>query len=338
MLRTVAALVLPGLAPFELGVVCEIFGIDRSDTGGPSFELTLCTPTPGVVPTKVGMELVVHAGLEATETADLVAVPAYGADVELGEPVLEALRAAHARGAWILSVCSGAFALARAGLLDGRRCTTHWMYSDELAAQYPEVEVDPSVLYVHDGTIITSAGTAAGIDAGLYLVRHELGAAAAAVVARRMVVPPHRDGGQAQYIENPLPCEGGELTPVLDWVVAHLDEEITVPRLARMAQMSERTFARRFRAQTGTTPADWTSRQRVLRAQELLEQTGLPVEEIARRTGFGAAAALRHHFARTLGTSPQAYRRTFTPRAPDQAVPAGSSSLAVGRRTAAAAR
>lgn len=313
MLRTVAAIALPNVAPFELGVVCEIFGIDRSDTGGPSFDLTVCTPVPGRVPTKLGMEIVVPHGLEATADADLVVMVAYGPDLDVPEEVLDALRAAEARGAWVMSVCSGAFALGRAGLLDGRRCTTHWMYAAELQAKHPAAKVDPAVLYVEDGRVVTSAGTAAGVDAGLHLVRRELGAGAAAAIARRMVVPPHRDGGQAQYIDAPLaPVEGdGELGPVLTWVSEHLDEEITVPRLARMANMSERTFARRFRARTGTTPAGWVARQRLARAQELLESTDLPVEEVARRAGFGAAAALRHHFARALGTSPQAYRRTF---------------------------
>ena len=312
MLRSVAAIVLPGIAPFELGVVCEIFGIDRTDTGGPVFDFTLCTPTPGVVPTKLGMDLVVHEGLAATATADLVVMPAYSAEREVPEEVLEVLRAAERRGAWLLSVCSGAFALARAGLLDGRRCTTHWMYTDQLARDYPLAQVDPAVLYVEDRRVVTSAGTAAGIDAGLHLVRRELGAAAAAAIARRMVVPPHRDGGQAQYIDSPVPTPGGgELAPLLAWISEHLADEITVPVLARRARMSERTFARRFRAETGTTPALWTARQRLLRAQELLEETDLPVEEVGRRSGFGGAAGLRHHFARELGTNPQAYRRTF---------------------------
>jgi transcriptional regulator GlxA family with amidase domain len=314
MLRSVAAVVLPGVAPFELGVVCEIFGIDRRDTGGPAFDFTVCAETPGTVRTKVGMDIVVHADLTAARTADLVVVPAYGADAEVHEAVLGVLRDAHARGAWLLSVCSGAFALARAGLLDGRRCTTHWMYTAELAEQYPAAVVDADVLYVEDDRVVTSAGTAAGIDAGLHLVRRELGAAAAAAIARRMVVPPHRDGGQAQFIEQPLPEPDGELAHVLAWVLENLDREITVPALARRAQMSERTFARRFRAETGTTPAGWTTRQRLLRAQELLERTDAPVEEVARRSGFGNAAALRHHFARALGTSPQGYRRTFAPR------------------------
>ncbi len=330
MLRSVAAIALPNVAPFELGVVCEIFGIDRRDTGGPAFDLTVCTPEPGPVPTKLGMEIVVPHSLEATATADLVVMVAYGPDLEVADEVLDALRAAEARGAWVMSVCSGAFALGRAGLLDGRRCTTHWMYAEQLQASYPAAQVDPAVLYVEDRGVVTSAGTAAGVDAGLHLVRRELGAGAAAAIARRMVVPPHRDGGQAQYIDAPLtPVDGdGELAPVLTWVTEHLEEEITVPRLARMARMSERTFARRFRAHTGTTPAGWVARQRLARAQELLESTDLPVEEVARRTGFGAAAALRHHFARALGTSPQAYRRTFAATVRPVADPADDVVLA----------
>lgn len=312
MLRTVAAVILPGVAPFELGVVCEVFGIDRRDTGGPVFDLTLCTPEPGTVRTKLGFEIVVEAGLEATAAADLVVLPAYGNDAELSEAILEALRAAHRRGAWVMSVCSGAFGLARAGLLDGRRCTTHWMHTDALAREHPLAIVDPAVLYVEDDRVITSAGTAAGIDACLHLVRRELGAAAAAAIARRMVVPPHRDGGQAQYIDHPVPECDADLAPVLEWIVENLDAEITVPGLARRANMSERTFARHFRAATGATPAGWTARQRLLRAQELLERSDLPVEDVARLSGFGAAAALRHHFARTLGTNPLAYRRAFT--------------------------
>ncbi|GAA3815146.1 GlxA family transcriptional regulator [Cellulomonas soli] len=311
MLRSVAVIVLPNVAAFELGTLCEVFGIDRADTGGPTFEFTVCAPEPGVYRSKGGFSVVVDHGLEATREADLVAVPAYGGDEPVPEAVLQALRDAHARGAWVMSVCSGAFALGRAGLLDGRRCTTHWMHAEALQRQVPTAQVDADVLYVDDGKVVTGAGTAAGIDASLYLVRRELGAAAAALVARRMVVPPHRDGGQAQYVDTPLPCDADTLAPLLTWMVEHIDAELSVPELAARALMSERTFARRFRAETGTTPAAWVTRQRVVRAQELLERTEAPVEEIARLAGFGTAAVLRHHFARTLGTSPLAYRRTF---------------------------
>lgn len=311
MLQRVAAIAVPGVSPFELGLVCEVFGIDRTDTGGPRFDLTVCTPEPGPLPMKLGMTLDVPAGLEATEDADLVVVLPYGAPSHVPEPVLDALRAAHARGAWVMSICSASFALGEAGLLDGRRCTTHWMYAADLARRYPRAEVDPDVLYVEDDGIISSAGTSAGIDACLHLVRRELGAQQAAAVARRMVVPPHRDGGQAQYVDTPLPCDADTLAPLLGWMVEHLDAELTVPDLAARALMSERTFARRFRAETGTTPAAWVTRQRLVRAQEMLERTSAGVDEIARASGFGSAAILRHHFGRVLGTSPQAYRRQF---------------------------
>ncbi len=312
MLQKVAAIALPHTSPFELGVACEVFGIDRSDTGGPRFDFTVCGPTLGVIPMKAGISMVVEHGLEAAADADLVIMTPYGPRPEdAPQEVLDALRAAHERGAWVMSICSGSFALAQAGLLDGRRCTTHWLYADELARRTPAALVDPAVLYVEDDRIITSAGTAAGIDACLHLVRCELGAASAATIARRMVVAPHRDGGQAQFVDTPLPCDADTLAPLLAWIVAHLDADHSVPELAARALMSERTFARRFRAETGTTPAAWITRQRVVRAQELLERSDASIDEIARLTGFGAAAALRHHFARTLGTSPQAYRRTF---------------------------
>lgn len=311
MLRTVVAIALPGVAPFELGVVCEVFGIDRSDTGGPTFQFAVCTEHPGPIPTKVGFDIVVHEGLAAAAGADLVVIPAYEAGHDVPPAVLDVLRAAVARGAWVLSVCSGSFALGKAGLLDGRRCTTHWMYTEQMKESFPTAIVDPSVLYVEDRGVVTSAGTAAGIDACLHLVRRELGAAAAAAIARRMVVPPHRDGGQAQFIETPLPLEGDTLAPLLAWMTGHLEGELSVPELAGRALMSERTFARRFRAETGTTPAAWVTRQRLLRAQELLERTEAGVEEIARSSGFATSTALRHHFARTLGTSPLAYRRAF---------------------------
>ncbi len=311
MLQRVAAIAVPGVSAFELGLVCEVFGIDRSATGGPTFDLTVCTPVPGAVPMSPGLTLEVGAGLDATADADLVVALPYAAGTAVPDEVLAALRDAHARGAWVMSICSGAFALGEAGLLDGRRCTTHWMYADDLQRRFPAAEVDPAVLYVEDRGIISSAGTAAGIDACLHLVRRERGAREAAVVARRMVVPPHRDGGQAQYVETPLPCDADTLAPLLAWMAEHLDEELTVPDLAARALMSERTFARRFRAETGTTPAAWVTRQRLVRAQELLERTGAPVDEVARLSGFGSAALLRHHFGRVLGTSPQAYRRQF---------------------------
>src|SRR6478736_2095710 len=315
MIKSVAMIVVPNFSIFEFATAFEVFGIDRSDRGNgvPAFDFRVCAPEPGDVPLKSGLSMHVGLGLEATADADLVVMAPYGRDEDVPESVLEALRAAHARGAWVMSICSGTFALGEAGLLDGRRCTTHWMYADDLARRFPTAEVDPAVLYVEDRGVISSAGTAAGIDACLHLIRRELGAQQAAAVARRMVVPPHRDGGQAQYVDTPLPCDADTLAPLLAWMVENLEEEMSVPDLAARAFVSERTFARRFRAETGTTPAAWITRQRVVRAQEMLERSDASIEEIARLCGFGTAAVLRHHFARTLGTSPQQYRRTFAP-------------------------
>ena len=223
-----------------------------------------------------------------------------------------ALRRAAGRGAILLSVCSGAFILGAAGLLDGRKCTTHWRHVDELQQRFPAAVIDPDVLFVDDGALITSAGTAAGIDACLHLVRRELGSAAANTIARRMVVPPQRDGGQRQYIERPIPqCSSDGLGDVLAYLVANLDAAHTVAELAARAHMSTRSFARRFAAETGTTPVQWLASQRVLHAQRLLEDTALDVEQVARRCGFATAALLRHHFRRALGVSPSDYRRTF---------------------------
>jgi transcriptional regulator GlxA family with amidase domain len=215
----------------------------------------------------------------------------------------------------VLSVCSGAFVLAQAGLLDDRACTTHWMYTDELSQRFPRAKVDPDVLYVDDGVVLTSAGTAAGIDLCLHLMREEYGAAVANAVARRMVIPPHRDGGQAQFVETPVPLRSVDtLEDVLTWMSGHLDQDMTIEALAARALMSPRTFARRFRAETGTTPYHWITGQRVMLAQRMLEETDETIDLIAERAGFGTAAVLRHHFSRWRGTSPQGYRRTFRRR------------------------
>jgi transcriptional regulator GlxA family with amidase domain len=243
-----------------------------------------------------------------------VIVPASAHDDEQPTPeLIDALQRAHRRGARMMSVCSGAFTLAAAGLLDGRRATTHWMHADELARRYPSIDVDPKVLYVDEGDVLTSAGTAAGIDLCLHVVRQDLGADVANAVARRMVVPPHRDGGQAQFVDQPVArcADEDPLSGVLGWMLEHLDEPLTVEDLARRSTMSPRTFARRFRAVTGTTPLQWLLSQRVLLAQRLLETSDDPVELIATRCGFGTAAGLRQHFQRSTGTSPMAYRRTF---------------------------
>ncbi|WP_043499534.1 helix-turn-helix domain-containing protein [Georgenia sp. SUBG003] len=319
MISNVVAIVYDGVSPFELGVVCESWGMDRSEMGLPTFDFAVCAPEPGTVPTSMGFDLLVHHGLDRVAAADLVVVPAVPRFADVPRPVVEALQAAHARGARVMSVCSGAFALGAAGLLDGRRCTAHWMHTDELAARYPKARVVPEVLYVDDDRVLTSAGTAAGLDACLYLWREEFGAAAASLVARRMVVPPQREGGQAQFIANPVPeCDSETLGPVLTWIVEHLDEELAVDDLAAQFAMSPRTFARRFRAETGTTPHAWITTQRLHRAEQLLEQTDRSVDQIANDVGFVNAATLRHHLRRVRGLSPQQYRRRFrtAPREP----------------------
>ncbi|MFI6261281.1 GlxA family transcriptional regulator [Micromonospora sp. NPDC051006] len=316
MLRTVAVLALDQVAAFELGVLAEVFGTDRTADGFPGYRFHVCSPDGAPVRTASGFQLVPHADLAPLEDADLVAVPAHSQGTTVPATVLEALRRADARGAHLLSVCSGAFLLGAAGLLDDRECTTHWRYVDELQRLHPKARVRCNSLYVADGRLLTSAGTAAGIDACLHLIRQEHGSATATRLARRMVVPPHRDGGQSQYIEAPIPRapEAPTLEPVLEWLMGHLDRTVTVDELAARAGMAPRTFARRFRAETGTTPHDWMTNQRVLLARRLLEETRLSVEAVADQAGFGDAAALRHHFTRRVGATPHSYRTTFRDR------------------------
>ena len=291
--RTVATVICHGVAPFEMAVPCEVFGIDRSELGVPWYRHMICAAEDPPIRSSQGFTIDTPYGLDEVVRADTVVVPAWSA-AELDEPppaLLDALRAAHRRGARILSVCSGAFALAAAGLLDGRRATTHWMHAEALAARYPEIDIDPDVLYVDEGDVMTSAGTAAGIDLCLHVVRLDFGAEIANAVARRMVVPPHREGGQAQFVEAPMTSgEPGSdrFAATLEYMLEHLDEPLSVEGMADRAAMSPRTFARRFRATTGTTPGQWLVRQRVLLAQRLLETTEDPVELIALRCGFAA--------------------------------------------------
>lgn len=312
MLRSVSTLVLDGLAMFEFGVICEVFGIDRSGDGVPNFDFKVCGPAAGrPLRSSVGAQLTPEHDLSALAGADLVAVPAI-AGLDYPQDALDALRAASDAGSIILTVCSGAFVAGAAGLLDGRACTTHWMHADQLAQMYPTARVDRNVLFVDDGNLITSAGTAAGIDACLHLVRRELGSAVTNVIARRMVVPPQRDGGQRQYIDQPIPVRCSEgFAPQLDWIVSNLDRPHTVATLARRANMSARTFARRFVEETGTTPMQWVTDQRVLYARRLLEESDLDIDHIADRAGFGTATLLRHHFRRVIGVTPSDYRRCF---------------------------
>ncbi|MFW5472469.1 helix-turn-helix domain-containing protein [Knoellia sp. CPCC 206450] len=309
-LRSVAVVLQDPVALFEFGVLSEVFGMDRTDDGVPPFDFRVCAEDPGTpLTTDAGVSVTASHGLEATADVDLVAIPASPTAYTPSEAVKQVVRDAVDRGAHVLSVCSGAFTLAAAGVLDGRECTTHWMHTDRLAADYPLARVNPDVLYAHDGSVITSAGTAAGIDACLHLVRSEHGGAVANRIARRMVVSPHRDGGQRQFIDRPVPVtEADSLGPVLQWMLEHLDEAHTVSALARRAAMSSRTFARRFVAETGTTPHQWVTDQRVLRARELLEETDLSIEQIAGDVGFGSAALLRHHFSQCTGLTPTVFR------------------------------
>lgn len=311
-LQKVGTIVVDGLAMFEFGVVCEVFGIDRTDDGVPTFDYRICSPGAAPVQAAVGITVTPTHDLDALDDVDLLAIPATTIRRGHDPRVLDAIRRAHERGAWILSVCSGAFVLAEAGILDGRRVTTHWKHAEQLAAEYPQVQVDADVLFARDGRVISSAGTAAGIDACLHLVRLELGAEVTNAIARRMVVPPQREGGQRQFVPQPVPvCDDDSLRGVLAWAVEHLDEQHTVATLAARALMSPRTFARRFTAETGTTPQRWLTGQRVLRAQHLLEASDLDVEQVARACGFGSAALLRHHFRRATGVAPADYRATF---------------------------
>ncbi len=309
----VAVLVLDGVTLFELGVASDIFGTDiTTDSGCPLYRRYICGADPSVM-TDAGFRMEVPYGLEALEAAQTVVVlPVAGPDC-LPEAVSQALCLARSRGQRILSLCTGAFLLAAAGLLDGLTATTHWSECADLARRYPQVRVDPGVLYVDAGNILTSAGSAASVDLCLHVVERDYGAEIAARVARDLVVPLYRSGGQAQYIEAPmhLPDSGDLFADTMEWLRTHLADPVTVADLAARSAMSPRTFARRFLASTGTTPLAWLTRERLRFAQRLLETSDAPVDLVARESGFGSPDNLRKHFARTLRTTPQAYRRTF---------------------------
>jgi transcriptional regulator GlxA family with amidase domain len=313
-MTTVAVIVQDGAEPFGIGALCEVWAEPyHLEDDNPVLDFRVCTPRPGRVRGRAGFDLHVEHGLDAIEDADLVCFSPTHDFLEHDPLVLEAARATHERGALVYAHCSGSFLLAEAGLLDGRECTTHWRHGDLLARMYPRAIVRPDVLYVQDGTIVTGAGSAAGIDASLHLVRQMFGAKVAATAARRIVVPPHRDGGQAQFVRTPVQRTDVEtLAPLLDWMTQHLDEQLPVERLAARAHMSPRTFARRFRDETGTTPLQWVTNQRLALTEELLEDSSLSVDQIATRVGFGNGATLRHHFTAARGTTPLQYRKTFT--------------------------
>ncbi|WP_446037473.1 GlxA family transcriptional regulator [Streptomyces sp. SID1143] len=319
-LHKVAVLVRHGVIPLELGSVHQVFGRARSPRGGRLYEVVTCAVEPGEVRTDADFPIAVAHGPEALAEADTVVVPAsHEAEATEATGVLapklrEALEGIRP-GARIASICTGAFVLAAAGLLDGRRATTHWMSADSFRALYPRVRLDADVLYVDEGTVLTSAGEAAGLDLCLHMVRADHGSAVANEVARRTVVPPHRDGGQAQFIRRPVPEPRVSSTATARaWALAHLDRPLTLRELARQESMSVRTFTRRFREEVGMTPLRWLTRQRLEHARHLLEETDLPVERVAADCGFGTAASLRQHFHAALGVSPRAYRRTFRAR------------------------
>lgn len=309
----VVALVYDGLCTFEFAIVAEVFGLPRPEMGAAWYRFAACAIEPGVLRAQGGLRVQVDGGMELLDAADLIVVPGWrGHDTPVPAALTGRLVAACARGARLASICSGAFVLASTGLLDGRRAATHWRYADALQRAHPRVHVDADVLYVEDGPFLTSAGSAAGIDLMLHVIRGDFGADAANRVARRLVVPPHRSGGQTQFVERPVPAEPGSLlAPLLDRVRADPARRWPVARLAREAAMSERTFLRRFVEATGRSPGDWLAEVRTEEARRLLEMTALSVEQIATRVGFGSAAAMRLHFTRATGLAPRDYRERF---------------------------
>ncbi|MBV0893486.1 helix-turn-helix domain-containing protein [Paracoccus sp. Z118] len=312
--QRVAVLAFDGASLFHLAVPGKVFGVGRNPDGSRAYEVRHCAVTPGMIRTDAGLEVRVEDGLDGLARADIVIVPAWNdPDARAPEPLIRALREAHAEGKPIVGLCLGAFVLGDAGLLDGRQATTHWMARETFARRFPAAVFRPDVLYVEDGNIVTSAGNVAAIDCCLHLVRMRHGSEEANRMARILVTPPHRQGGQAQYVERPVPqfpCQS-RLPGVLEWALAHLAEPLTLDRLAGVAHMSRRSFTRRFREATGMTVTRWLNAQRVARAQQLLETTDLPVERIAHEVGFGTALTMRQQFAAQLGTAPSDYRRSF---------------------------
>lgn len=308
----VAALVHAPISTFEFGCVAEIFGGVRRDLDHGWYDFAVAGVRPGPVPSTGGLDIHVPHGLELLAEADTIVIPCWDSAEPPPAAMLDALNGAYARGARLLSICSGAFALAAAGLLDGRRAATHWIHADRLARLYPKVEVCPDVLYVDEGRIVTGAGAAAGLDMMLHVIRKDHGPAVCNYVARHLVIPPYRDGGQAQFVRRPVPeVADSRLSKVIAWMRDHAREELRMEDLARMAAMSPRSFFRRFRDATGMAPYDWLIHERVAITKELLEEGRLPIERIAAEAGFGAPETMRHHFRRIVGRSPLDYRRSF---------------------------
>lgn len=309
-MATIALAATDGMLHFELAMACEVFAHDPSGLADPWYDLVVCGPGPvGIGRFRVEPD----DGLDRLARADTVIIPAV-ADIDADVPpdLLDAVRAAHEAGARMVSLCTGAFVLAAAGVLDGLRATTHWAHTQALAARHPRVQVDPDVLYVDNGAVLASAGKAAAVDLCLHLIRRDHGSTVANAVARRLVVPPHRAGGQAQFVTTPVPARDDHpLADLLPWAMERLDRPLTVEDLARQANMSSRNLARHFMSATGSTPLQWLSTQRIRRAQELLENTDRSIDAVAQAAGMGTATTLRRHFNRTVGVPPEAYRRTF---------------------------
>ena len=317
--KRVAALAYDGLGTFEFGIVVEVFGLRRTGLNVKWYDFEVCSLERGPIRAAGGIRVEVRRGLRTLREAGTIVIPGWKLDgVPPPRELVAALRSAHAAGARLVSICSGVFLLAATGLLDGKRATAHWRHVERFTARFPNVRVEPDVLYVDEGSILTSAGSAAGIDLCLHIVRRDYGAEMANEIARRLVMPPHREGGQAQYIQDPIRSEAsGGLARVLEWAQSRLSDAVRVEEWAQKAAMSPRTFARRFREETGTTPHRWLTHQRVMEAQRRLEKTDAAVDQIAAAVGLQTAATLRHHFSRVLGTSPTAYRRQFSTTRPD---------------------
>ena len=312
--RDVVALLYEGLCAFEFGIVVEVFGLPRPEVGPDWYRFHACSLSRRPVRATGGVTVGCDAGLSRLAKAGTIVIPGWRSPKEVPpEELVKALRRAHSNGARLVSICSGVFVLAATGLLNGMRATTHWRYVNTLRSRYPEIRVEPDVLYIDEGTVLTSAGSAAGLDLCLHIVRRDFGAKIANQVARRLVIAPHRDGGQAQFIETPIPASpDGDLAPLLAWVQSNLKRELPVELMAKRAGMSPRTFARRFRRQTGTTPHQWITHLRLLAAQQHLERTEASIDEVAEAVGWQTAATLRQQFTKQLGTNPTSYRRRFS--------------------------